>query len=198
MSYRKTLSMGIVLTAVSCAAWADGPFGLEIGAPISSVPSCKPVDTTGGYMCTTVPKPHSAFKTYLVIASPATGICKVAGLGRDITDSGHGISIRGEADKIAAQIAATYGDSSKKMDFLTSGSIWNEPHEWLAALSREQRVYIYYWTEKDGYVPKNNVASITVRASASRSDTGSVVVAFEGANFAACREANSEKDKDAF
>lgn len=196
---KNVLAVGALFAALGPAAWADGPFGVEIGSDISRYASCSPASSGNGmYTCNAVPKPHSAFESYVLQYAPSTGVCWIKAVGKDIKDNSRGGSTQRNTDEIARQIAINYGPHTSTADFLTPDSIWDEPTDWLMGISEEDRYYGYFWEAEEGFPPRNRVVEIGVLAKATSSDTGYVIVEFSGDNEEACEAEISRIEASVF
>jgi len=181
-------------------AFADGPFGVDVGSPVSALPGCKsaPGDF-GAYVCTSLPKSHPDFVRFIVIATPMAGVCKVEAMGSAIADSGSAAETRARIDRIAEQLVTTYGPYSAKIDVLATESIWTKPTEWLMALHRQERDYAYVWLEGEGnYKPVNGVRGIKLEVAAKSPRSATVKIGFEFVNFDACDNEINAKEGNAF
>lgn len=193
----------IILVASLCArvaaAHADGPFGVSMGDSISTLPSCAPAKGSppGVYICSSLPKSHSGFRSFMVVSSKDAGICKVGAIGTEISDSTDGIKTRNKADEIANQIASMYGNWSIKYDFIHAGALFTENHRWLMALKLKERSYIYMWNAAQT-AGKNGVDKISVEADAESTSIGYITIQFQFANFARCKQAMEKEEASVF
>ena len=184
--------------SVSGTAHADVPFGFERDIHPSQYGYCSETATDAFYTCSTSPKPHSAFGYYLVYYMDGIGLCKVVGVGKDIENDRYGGKSRDIADEIAQQIEKKYGAHTAKLDFLSSGSLWDEPKYWMTGIDAEDRYYIYYWLEGEGYKKVADVTAISVAVRASGSRTGYVTAGFEFSALSRCVSAKDDADSGAF
>jgi hypothetical protein len=203
-NFRKIASVGICCALTSLmlsfdviaqTKSTDGPFGVLMGSQIDSYKSCKLSDTNPGmYLCTTLPKPHPEFSSYVVQYHYSTGICWIKGLGREYNVSAYGTELIDKVDKIAKQIEKNYGKLTIS-DYLKQGSIWDDPEDWLMGVRKKERIYGY---TSYSYELKNNVKSVYVGANVVSSDTGRVIVEFAFDNEDACEKAIQDNDGSAF
>lgn len=175
---------------------AEGPFGVTMGSPIAEYPSCVKVsDHPGFYKCANLPKPHPSFEWYMVQAFPATGVCFVKGVGKDIADGGDGVQTKSAMLALAAQITAKYGLAPKVID-VNNSAVFTEPQYWVMSLKQKSRTYGDLW--EFASPTSTGVASIALVAGASDSSTTYVSAEFEFSNNDRCDQIVKAKGVDAF
>jgi hypothetical protein len=171
----------------------QGPFGVAMGTPISNYSSCKKhPEQVGWYACSSLPKSHASFEIYYIQATPKIGVCFVKAIGKDINRDPRGVRTRAEVERLAAQIAQTYGPQTAIRDTLSPRSSLKAPDEWLAGVNEDERAYSYDWT-KGNYA--NDLESIHVFARATDGQTGYATAEFYFKNEKQC---DTELDKEAF
>jgi hypothetical protein len=170
-----------------------GPFGIDVEGFSLDKYSC--IDAGGQYYaCTSIPKAHDYFESYLVRYHPDAGLCSISGIGKAIEENGFGTGTISKTDELHNQISQKYG-RVKRQDILLSTSIWNEPDEWLMGLSQQERSYAYIG---DVSPAVEEIAKYSVIAAASSSDTGFVVVDFRTVNFDKCETAKTKDGAASF
>lgn len=175
----------------------DGPFGVSMGTPVESL-NCDASDTPTMYYCESLPKPHPDMDVYIVQSTPASGVCWVKALGKDISDNGFGLNVQSSVDKLKDQIASKYGAKFEAFDFLVYGSLWDQPDDWMMGLALEDRYYAYTWTSSSGYVSVSDVEGIYLGAHGSSGNSAYIVVEFAFSNSSVCDEAVAQAGSDAF
>lgn len=186
----------LLITVLSTQAEA-GPFGLEMGQSMDGL-DVTPLDSSPhNFVAYKVPKPHSAFVAYGLLAPPSTGLCRIIAVGKDIETSSFGLELQARFDKIASQIDRVYGPHEKK-DFLFSGSVWDDRDDWMMALKRKERVLQASWDEESGAKLKDGIVEILLTAVADRMDTGSLRLQYRFTNTEACETWLDEESSDAF
>ena len=130
----------IVLSFSFFPLWCfGGPFGLDKGMTLPQLgPTAKQV-APGKYRVTSVPKPHSAFDSFIVQVSPKTGLCWVKPMGKTISSSVYGVELKTAFGDMKGRLEQVYG-ASKTTDVLLPGSIWNEPKDWMMSLRKKERI----------------------------------------------------------
>lgn len=175
---------------------AEGPFGVTMGTPIASYPTCvKVADQPGFYKCASVPKPHPAFEAYVLQAFPETGVCYIKAIGKNISDGGSGVQTKLAMAELSGQITAKYGTAPKLYDFNNSGT-FDEPQYWVLSLKEKSRTYGDMWT----FAPptETGVATITLSAVALDTSTTFIAAEFEFSNNTRCDKIVKAKGADAF
>lgn len=165
------------------AQTSNGPFGFEAGMTrerIISLVGKDAVKSENGDVLTlkTAPKPHSRFEAYSLILSPKTGLVKIVAIGKTIRTNGYGMEIQSEFEDISKALSGTYGPG-QKMDFLRSGSIWNEPREWMTGLLKKERFLAWAWKEN---LP-NNLVIVGLDATALSDEAGYLDITYEFKGF---------------
>lgn len=189
----------ILALVFSRAALADGPFGVAMGEDASKYPDCMPMPhDANAYVCKALRKSHPDFGSFLLISPKETGVCKVVAMGHDIDDNGSGDRTREAADKIAQQLVTIYGQWTKKFDFLHAGALFKEDNDWLMALMRQERSYIFDWMPDTMAPTPTGVVSVLLEAHAKSLDRGFVTLDFEFSNFPKCKEILKSAEASAF
>ena len=140
----------LFLLSLASSAFA-GPFGLDMGMSKSQLgDSWRALESSPGYYVSkTPPKPHSAFDNYIVKLSATHGLCWIKAVGKDVSTNGYGTSLKSAFGDLRERLSAAYGNA-KIDDFLVSGSIWDDPDDWMMGLARKDRYYMAQWNEESG------------------------------------------------
>lgn len=159
-----------------------GPFGLEMG--MSMAEFNEPLDeiVPGKFYTKTVPKPHSAFESYVLAITQNHGLFWVKGIGKTIQTNPYGIEVLAEFDSIKSKLEKKYGKHDLA-DFLMLDSIWNEPRDWMQGILNGERVLMAQWAPKYGSILSESLVSIALLASASDTSSGHIVVEYSFKNF---------------
>ena len=116
------VAVALLLTPVT--VFAEGPFELEMGMKKSElVASIAREMDPHNYLLTSVPRPHSSFKTYAVSIGPQSGLCTVRAASVQISTDVSGRELRAEFDEIEQQLERGYGRHGL-IDRLERGAIW--------------------------------------------------------------------------
>ena len=194
----KCLAVGAMTAALGAGAAHAGPFGVRMGAPISSLPGAKAGKTVGEvtvYGLETVPNPNPEFESYVVTASAKTGICKIAGIGKDHSNDNDGAKVRDAFEELATILDQKYGPS-KSYDFLHAGALWDGPSEYAMSLRQEERTLSRFWMPELKSNLPDDIATIVLEAEATDRATTYIALRYELANFEAC-SALANKAKEA-
>lgn len=176
------------------------PFGLRLGMPMAelrhSVPSMHPVQGTQAFETATVPRPHSDFESYIILATARQGLCKVVGIGKSTMNDAYGEQLRSIFDRLVAALTEKYGEP-QRLDNLRAGSIWNEPRDWMMSLRQNERTLFVLWPQQGQDSVGPGVRGVVLEARATSSNSGYVRLTYEGMNFRACQTELQSSDKDA-
>jgi hypothetical protein len=160
-----------------------------MGMSERAVRALVPLDSIGGkkgfFKAARVPKPHSAFESYTLAISPKQGLCKVVAIGVDIRTSVYGAELVSQFDAIEQMVTEKYG-RAQRHDFLRSGSIWNEPRDWMMGLLKKERALTTFWTREEIPALPPALGAIELEANALSSEKGYLILSFEFANFDVC------------
>jgi hypothetical protein len=163
------------------------PFGLRMGLSVAELRrlGATPTQSPGVYQMRTVPEPHRAFETYLVVASRVAGLCNIRAVGENITSNNFGEQLEGEFERLENALRSKYG-AGRRFDMLRSGSLWDEPRDWMMGLLRKDRTLETYWLPDSATLPED-LAGINLEAHALSSTEGYVSLAYELTNFSRCK-----------
>lgn len=173
-------------------AGGGGPFGLEKGMTLEQIAAGPGEIAPGVYSLNSVPKPHSAFETYVAKVGQKSGLCLLKGIGRDISTNVYGEQLEGEFNKLKDRLQEIYG-TPKVTDMLYAGSIWDEPKDWMMALVQQERVLQAVWE------PKSNVGGLEMIGLAAKpngTDSGYLILEYHFTNKTEC-EAEIARREDA-
>jgi hypothetical protein len=151
MFLRKCLLIAIVLINVNLIFGQDKeakevkevkPFGLYEGMPISKLDIV--LDGGGGGYIIKPPDASKKFDEYLVLAPKDFGLIMVSA-SETVETNVYGYSLKTEYENIQDMLVSNYGEPVTDDDYLLTGSIWNEPDDWLSALAKEERKLSSSW-----------------------------------------------------
>ncbi|HEV7571085.1 MAG TPA: hypothetical protein VGQ21_06265 [Thermoanaerobaculia bacterium] len=209
------LRIGVVIALVFAICWTPlsvaqegakpddstaglpAPFGIRMGASKQNVGKIDKEVAPFMFRLTTVPKPHTAFESYIVQITPKAGVCFVKAIGRNVRTSAYGSELRSEFDKIREQLEGVYG-KPKIFDFLRDGSIWSEPREWMMSLYQKERLLGARWSEEDGLITKYGINKVFLGSSAASTSEGYIVVEYYFSNTDLCESEVKEAQKSVF
>lgn len=170
-----------------------GPFGFELDSFNPESYDCAQIQGSF-YRCANPPKKHPDIERYIVQFIPGIGACFIKGISVDISDSRYGYNTRSAIDGIYDQLKGKYGDA-EKFDFLRSGSVWDEPEDWMMGLTEDERVYAYMWKLPS---PIDGISSLGIFANGLGSDTAFWSVEFSTPKSATCDATDAKNEADAF
>jgi hypothetical protein len=136
------------------------------------------------YKASSVPKPHSAFETYVLKMTPKHGLCWIKAIGPTIPTSVFGIELRSAFDSMEAKLTANYG-KSERTDFLMSGSIWGDPQDWMQSFVSRERFLMTEWSPKHGSSLRDSLVSIALVVGVLDTTSGYIAVEYSFENLQA-------------
>ena len=188
------LLSAFVMSNIFGATAFAGPFGLKMGMPLEQIDAKAKQLAPGKYQITNVPKPHSAFESYVVQVAPKAGLCWIKAIGKDITTSSYGVELKSAFYDMKEKLDKAYGNS-KTTDRLLPGSIWHESNEWMMGLIKKERFLFAIWEKETGAKLKNNIITITMAAKPSARSKGYIGVDYSFSNEEECnKEIESQED----
>ena len=158
-----------------------GPFGIYMGMSLNDVGSNPEQIAPGGYKLTNVPKPHSAFESYLVKATPQYGISMVKAIGKNIETSVYGQELQSAFKEMKNKLFSIYG-KHETTDALLPGSIWNEPKDWMQGRLIKERILFAMWSKDKGSQMIDDLNEIALSAEVLNTRMGYIVVEYHFSN----------------
>ncbi|MYD85730.1 MAG: hypothetical protein F4Y14_05840 [Acidobacteria bacterium] len=185
----------ILACSAAASSAADGPFGLAMGTPKDRF-ELESSETPGMFFLKDVPKPHSAFDLYILQFGPESGLCLVKGVGKDVSTNSFGTQLRSAFDDLRERLETAYG-SHETIDFVRSGSLWDEPQYFMMGLLKQERLLAARWEQKQGSALKNNLETVLLMAKAASQDNGYLILEYYFENYDACTEELTRAEDDA-
>ena len=139
-----------------------GAFGVEMATKPSDLPIEKD-NGDGTYDLKSVPLPHDEFFLYSVYAPKDYGVVRILASSNPSTGDMTGVDIRRRFDVVVEQLTAKYG-KPKLIDFIQSGSIWNEPVYWARSIKAGHRTLLAAWEPREGWPPDIDFVLLRVHA----------------------------------
>ena len=191
----KILARLFLLACVLFSSLFAGPFGLEKGQTAKSFgEKIKQTEkSVVSFSLSEPPKPHPFFTDYRIQISSKSGLAEVKAFSDAIASNSFGNQLRSAYEVLESALTKKYGNP-KKVDFLQSGSIWNEPNEWMMALAKDERYLGCYWkATPDNQLP-DGLSYIELSAYATSREKGLINVMYRFTNFGDIKE---EEEKNA-
>ena len=161
----------------------------EFDSPLEALAQCK-------FKTSTVPKPHSAFETYVFQITAISGLSWIKAIGTTVVTSSYGVELKSTFDSMEQKLASAYG-RQKKYDFLMHESIWNEPRDWMQSLLNKERVLMSEWNRETGANLADSLSSVALILSVIDSSSGYVTIEYTFENNAAAEKEISALEDDA-
>ncbi|WP_157616976.1 hypothetical protein [Rhodanobacter sp. Soil772] len=182
----KRLAIVVLLVSLSATATA-AQFGLEPGATFEQINRVAELKLVSPYTYSTskLPNGNVAFDDYRLLITPNQGLCKITAWTPDISSSSYGDRVRDVFSNLFDALTVKYGNS-KKYDFLRSGSIWDEPEDWMMGLAKEERSLVAFWDLKENSSLPDSIKAISLAAHAAGPNHGIIELSYEFNNFGKC------------
>ena len=184
---------------VSSLTPRGGPFGIYKGmtrAELQRTGKLVVVDT-GTFRLSSVPSPHAAFESYLVLFTEKLGVCRVVAIGTDITTNDFGTQVRAKFGDITEALDAKYGQH-READFLRSGSLWKESQYWMMGLLKKDRTLAAYWEASAAKPLPDGIEAIILEALATNSSTAFLRLVYDFDTVDACVAEIKKKKNSVF
>ncbi len=178
----------------------SGPFGLSMGMTLDQIKNKtgkNPELVQDDFYSVTPPNTHDMFKSYIVQISPTYGVVWITAIGKDITTNGYGTQLKTAFDNLVSSIERTYG-KYKRIDFLLSGSIWDEPNDFMMGLAKQERYLIAIWEKEHDSTLPDDIKSIGVIATATSSSKGYISIEYYSPNEEKVAAEKKEKQDAVF
>jgi hypothetical protein len=189
------LSILILISSHSIAA----PFGTEMGMSKDElgIKSVTKEIATYKWELSSLPKSSNLFESYIVVVTPENGLCFLKAVGQNVTTSVYGTELRTAFDRVNNSLKRKYS-KSYVADFLNSGSIWDEPKDFMMGLLKKERTLAAYYDEEEGSTMVEGVAKAYIKAYAMNSNKGWVTIDYFFDNHDACSAEITAIEDDVF
>jgi len=188
----------VILLLASGYATA-GPFGTSIGMSKSDLGIGANTEelSTYKFQLSKLPKTSKLFESYIVKVTPDNGLCYVKAIGVNIDSSVYGSQLKTQFTKLNKSLQKKYIKGTTH-DFLSSGSIWNEPRDFMTGLLKKERFLVAYYDAEEGSTMVEGVQRAVLSGSALSSDTGYVNIDYFFNNHDSCNSEIEAIDEDVF
>ena len=169
----------------------NGPFGFTVSLSKEDIEkllgtALKEVDGQSHlFYAQSAPRPHPRFKAYALRVLPQSGLCEIRAVGADVSTSSHGTQLR-----------AAFADLRDTL--LLTGSIWNDPEDWMMGLLKNERYLQAAWDSESNASLKNEIEDIILGARARSRDTGYLMLQYKFTNHARCTAEAKRLEQDVF
>jgi len=173
-----------------------GPFGLEMGMTLKDIGGKPQKLSPGHYLFSSVPKPHSAFESYVIELAPKAGLCWIKAVGKDIQTAPNGFELKARFQEMEQKLEKIYG-KHQEIDSLMSGSTWTDSQYFTMGLLQKERVLGASWDAEHESTLTDNLASVTLYVSATSRHKGYISIEYGFVNEKTCDAEISAKEDDA-
>ena len=106
---------------------------------------------------------------------------------KSIQTSDFGTELEDKYNSLIEVISEKYGAPGTKFNVLKSGSIWNEPRDWMMGLLKKERLLSAYWSPPEIVKLPDSIRSIGVETlPLLKTSEGYITITYEFNNFEAC------------
>lgn len=193
----KKMLLFVALSIWGLCLLVAGPFGIEMGQSLETLknnglnPTNSTTNDDQGYYYVSPKATHPDFEKYIVQLDEDEGVFWIKAVGRDISDSGYGLTIKSKFSEIESSLQKTYG-TGKLVDYLYPRSIWDEPGDWMMGIAKNERFYFRTWEMQNGKAFPGNIESLGLGVATSSSSKGYIFLEYSGMN----KERLEQKIKD--
>lgn len=153
-----------------------GPFGVEMGMKKADLKIKREIKN-GYFVLQDVPKPHSAFTIYLAAIAPKAGVFMIKGMGRDIETSVYGTALHTAFTDMISKLEERYG-KHLTLDYLKSGSIWDEPKDFMTAVKKRERLLMAKWARSEGSTMPDEIEAVGLAGKAKSRNKGHLIIEY--------------------
>ena len=171
------------------------PFGLEKGVKLDQLSF--EIEEIGPcvYMTVNPPKPHSSFSSYILRVAPCSGLYWIKGVSNDINTDSFGSILKSKADNMIDRLERIYGEA-EKVSFLSMGTIWDEPRDFMNGLLNNEIHYGARWSSASHDLPEG-LEGIFLGVNANSSNSGYMFIEYEFDNHNQAEREIEELEDDA-
>ncbi len=166
-----------------------GPFGIDMGMSLEKLTEVtgKAPILKGDVYLISPHKPHPLFETYIVRISKSRGVYFIKSVGKTIQTSIYGDDVKSGFQAVKDGLEKAYGPCSV-IDFLRSGSIWDEPEDWMMALLKDERYLVASWGVQYGSKLPSDLSTIIIAAKAMSLNSGYIGVEYYASFYEEAKE----------
>jgi hypothetical protein len=173
----------------SAAKPSEGPFGIDLGSDVKSVPGATAMEGQQNlFETTTPPKSHPDFESVVLVAYAEVGICTIRGIGRNLEGDAAGLNIRTKIETLTEALNTKYGNS-EKTDACAGGEVTCESQFWMMTLLQGERYYGFTWKGPSEAMKQNRIREIYLAARAANINDSYPILEFHSADKAKCEQA---------
>lgn len=167
----------------------SAPFGLEPGMSIEGLRALGAEPKPGQpslFALRKAPRSHPDFAFFELMATADEGLCKLVAVTHPIHTNRMGTQLVRDYERLVRALGSRYGRHGE-IDKLLPGSLWDEPHEFMKSLERQERRLVAAWLRPESEGLPDDIDTIAVVVHAVDSTTGLLILTYEFSNLGACR-----------
>ena len=184
---KRSLLIATAVFSWACCAASAGPFGLTKGMKVEGFPGGLEKVADSIYMAKDVPNRSDFVETYYLVFGATQGLAKISCNTPIKTTNAYGEEVIAEFKRIETALTQKYGKSNQ-LSFLSKGSIWNEPRDWMIGLVKGERTQMTAWPLNKGEKLPDDLKLITIMAVPVNGEKAYIRISYEFDNFGAVSE----------
>ncbi len=165
----------------ACSAVFAGPFSIEMGWTYDQLVASGVQILDTPYINNNVvsflvapEKTHPSFDCYIVRIDEKEGVYDIEAHGTVSTNE-YGTQVKESYESIKQQLVGNY-DEPIVVEYLHSGSIWDEPRDWMMSLVKQERTCLSFWTFEGR---ADCLECVTLELTAEYSNTGNLGLIYQ-------------------
>jgi hypothetical protein len=178
-----------VTPKIKAAKTYNGPFGLAAGMSIAELQRLgfKADPKRPQFFSGKPPKPLEDANQYIVMATPAAGVCRILASINVPVVNGSGDQLKARTDRMAEAMQVKYGKYSDKIDDIDQDVYRRNPSYWMLGLKEDSVLYGYVWGNNDTEKPLPvDLKSIQITAETTNTLSGYVSIKYTFMNVDSC------------
>ena len=180
------IAMLCLAAALGTGAVRAGPLGLEAGMSLGDLKQHVRLRPEGHYEFSTRRVPQgSEFASYRLLVTPSQGLCRITAWSELVRSDTSGARLRARFKQLELRLASKSGPGYRD-DRLDSNSLWTDSHDWMLALSKNERSLGTLWEDETLF--DDSVQSVELSVHAVSQTLGRLRLRYEFTNTPACTE----------
>ena len=148
-----------------------GPLGLRKGMTLEELKkqgAFTPTDQKFTYESKFLANGHPEFESYVALLTPEHGLCKVVAIGKSVDSNAYGTELEERYKDLLSGVKAKYGAPAREFNFISRGSIWREPKDWMMSLLKRERKLQAFWAPPENRNLADSINLINVKGGTCR------------------------------
>jgi hypothetical protein len=183
-----------ILAAPSASAQ---PFGISMGTQQASFLITERDIQPGLHEVSSVPRPHSEFVKYFIVAGYEAGVCAIRAKGKFYSNDTEGKAVKAAFQTVKSQLDSAYG-LSRTDYYIKPESDLGEDQLWVKSIAEYDRIHRAIWDLKSDAEMKNDVVAIALLVQAyASSEEAYLSLEYRFSNYEDCQKEITNSDVNA-